>query len=371
MLVTLPINMQRKLNKIIVVFLIFIFQIILFSTLFSIESFNDFIIHTITFPISGFISKLTNSVNFPAGEIFYIILGLTGFILTIKVIRSFFKTKRDILHSFYSLLIFVNCLYFVYMFAWGVMYKKETLTIDQKEIVIKPAILKEIYCNELEKAVLARNSIEHNDSTTTIKFRSNLKDYNEEFYQLQPKLKNLNWLKNYRFLEHAHFKLSWISKMQNYIGILGYYNPFTAEANLNRYNTNLKQPATLFHEYGHQMGFASESEANFLAYYLGSQSTNPEINYSIYYKSIYTLLGAIYKSDPYFVKMELDNMHPKIKLDRKSERNYYLKYEGKTSDAFSELNNQFLKANNQEGAISYSQYIELIYLLYETKKRNQ
>ncbi len=265
-------------------------------------------------------------------------------------------------------MIFVNCIYFIYTFAWGVMYKKETLTIDKEEIVIQPKILKEIYCYELDKAISARNLIEHNDSTTTIKFKSDLEEYNQEFFALQSQVKNVKWLKNYRLLNDTHYKLSWISEMQNYMGILGYYNPFTVEANLNRYNTNLKQPATLFHEYGHQMGFASESEANFLAYYLGTKSKNPEINYSVYYKSIYTLLGAIYKSDPYFVKMELDNMHSKIKQDRKAELKHYLKYEGATSDTFSELNNQFLKANNQEGTISYSKYVELIYLLYQTKK---
>ena len=241
-------------------------------------------------------------------------------------------------------MIFVNCIYFIYTFAWSVMYKKQTLTIDKEKIVIQPKILKEIYCYELDKAISARNLIEHNDSN------------------------NVKWLKNYRLLKDTQYKLSWISEMQNYMGILGYYNPFTAEANLNRYNTNLKQPATLFHEYGHQMGFASESEANFLAYYLGTKSRNPEINYSVYFKSIYTLLGSIYKSDPYFVKMELDNMHSKIKQDRKAELKHYLKYEGVTSDTFSELNNQFLKANNQEGTISYSKYVELIYLLYQTKK---
>ncbi len=66
--------------------------------------------------------------------------------------------------------------------------------------------------------------------------------------------------------------------------------------------------------------------------------------------------------------MELDNMHSKIKQDRKAELKHYLKYEGATSDTFSELNNQFLNANNQEGTISYSKYVELIYLLYQTKK---
>lgn len=362
--------MQKKSNKTIAALIIFIVQIILFSIFFSIENVNDFVVNKITFPISAFIARITNSVQFPLGEIFYLLIGIIGLFLIFKLIRNFFNSKKQISVSLFHLLVFVNCMYFIYMFAWGVMYKKETLTFNRKEIVIQPNILKKIYCNELDKALTARNVIEHTDSTTTIQFKSELNDYNNEFYKLQPYLKDLKWLKNYRFLEASHFKLSWISKMQNYMGILGYYNPFTVEANLNRYNTNLKQPATLFHEYGHQMGFASESEANFLAYYLGSKSTNPEVNYSVYYKSIYTLLGAIYKSDPYFVKMELDNMHPKIKLDRKAEINYYLKYEGKASDTFSELNNQFLKANNQEGTISYSKYVELIYILYQTKKRN-
>lgn len=363
--------MQKKLNKTIISFLVLIAQIILFSVLFLSDNFIDFIVQRITFLLSAFVAKMTNSVQLPLGEIFYLMIGILGFFLIFRVIRSFFYKNRETSKSIYHLLIFVNSFYFIYIFAWGVMYKKDTLTFHQKEIAIQPKILKEIYCIELDKAIIARNKIEHNDSTTTIQFKSNLNDYNEEFYSLQSSIKDLKWLKNYRLLENVHFKLSWISKMQNYMGILGYYNPFTVEANLNRYNTNLKQPATLFHEYGHQMGFASESEANFLAYYLGSKSKNPEINYSIYYKSIYTLLGAIYKSDPYFVKMELNNMYPKIKLDRQAELNHYLKYEGKASDTFSELNNQFLKANNQEGTISYNKYVELIYILYQTKKRNQ
>ncbi|WP_413531954.1 DUF3810 family protein [Empedobacter brevis] len=360
--------MLKKLNKTYLSFLIFLIQIILFSILFSIESVNDFVINYFTFPISAFIAKITNSVNFPIGELFYLSIGIIAFVLIFKLIRSIFITKEKISHSVFLIMIFVNCIYFVYTFSWGVMYKKETLTIDKKEIVIQPKILKEIYCNELDKAISARNLIESNDSTTTIKFKSNLEDYNQDFFALQAQIRDVKWLKNYRLLKDSHYKLSWISEMQNYMGILGYYNPFTVEANLNKYNTNLKQPATLFHEYGHQMGFASESEANFLAYYLGTKSNNPEINYSVYYKSIYTLLGAIYKSDPYFVKMELDNMYSKIKQDRKAEIKYYLKYEGKTSDTFSELNNQFLKANNQEGTISYSKYVELIYLFYQTKK---
>ena len=361
--------MQNKWTKTWIVLGILFGQIGLFQLLFSIQSVNDFIVNQITFPLSSSIAKMTNSVHFPIGELFYLFIGLLGLTLIIRIGFTLIKDKKKLHQSIFSGLVFINLCYGIYMMFWGVMYQKETLVFDRKEIHIETKILKEIYCKDLEKAIYYRNQFSQNDDKP-LQFHSNLEEYNREFFQLQHELEKLEWLKNYQLLKQVHYKISTISMLQNYMGILGYYNPFTAEANLNDYNTPLKKASTLFHEYGHQMGFASESEANFLAYYLGSQSNNREINYSVYYKSIYSLLGAIYKSDPYFVQMEMEKMNTSIKRDRKAELNYYTKYDGKASDAFSELNNQFLKANQQEGTISYSKYVELIYYLYQTKKRN-
>lgn len=360
--------MKNKWNKIIIVFFLLIGQITLFSVLFSIQKVNDFIINHITFPISKFISAITNIIFFPLGEIFYIIIATVGFRLLILIIKNLFSNRKNLVKRSLQFVLFLNITYFIYMLAWGIMYKKETLIFDKSKLTIETNVLKEIYCIDLEKAIEARKLISKNDSTSTVNFTSNLEDYNNDFFKLQYQLKNEDWIKNYRFLTNSHYKLSSISSLQNHLGILGYYNPFTVESNMNKHNTDLKQPSTLFHEYGHQMGFASESEANFLAYYLGTYSKNPEVRYSIYYKSIFSILRAIYKSDPYFVKMEIDNMSQQIKNDRKAEINYYLKYEGKSSDIFSELNNQFLKVNNDEGTISYNNYIKLIYYLYLTKK---
>lgn len=360
--------MKNKWNKIIIVFFLLIGQITLFSVLFSIQKINDLIINHITFPISKFISAITNIIFFPLGEIFYIVVAIIGLRLVLLVIKNIFHNRKNLVKRSFQFILFLNVTYFIYMFAWGIMYKKETLTFDKSKLKIETNVLKEIYCIDIDQTIEARKLISKNDSTTTVNFTSNLKDYDNDFFKLQYQLKNEPWIKNYRFLTNSHYKLSSISSLQNHLGILGYYNPFTVESNLNKYNTDLKQSSTLFHEYGHQMGFASESEANFLAYYLGTYSKNPEVRYSIYYKSIFSILRAIYKSDPYFVKMEIDNMPEQIKDDRKAEINHYLKYEGKSSDIFSELNNQFLKANNDEGTISYNNYIKLIYYLHLTKK---
>ncbi len=361
--------MEKKWSKVKFVVGLFIFQIILYQLLFSSEQIINFIVNSITFPISGFVGRITNSINLPLGEIFYLIVLIYSIYLIIRLIINLITNKKRVPSSVFHFLLLLNIVYFVYTFAWSVMYKKESITFDKETIKIDPIILKEIYCAELDKAIYFRNKLNVSDRKR-IKYSSSLNDYNEEFVNLQYKLKDISWLKNYRFLEYPQYKLSTISIIQNYIGILGYYNPFTVESNLNKYNTKLKQSSTMFHEYGHQMGFASESEANFLAYYLGTQSKNPETNYSVYYKSIFSLLSALAKTDPLFVKMELDNLDSRIKFDRQAEIDYYAKYEGKTSETFSELNNQFLKANNQEGTISYSKYVEFIYYLHTIKKRN-
>ncbi|WP_333662186.1 DUF3810 family protein [Chishuiella changwenlii] len=362
------VNTLYKRKKIIIISSIFIGQIILFSLLFSFQAVNNFIINYINFPISKLISNISNVVILPFGEFFYAFIGIIFLTFLTLILKSIFINRKNLIKRIYQFLVFLNVIYFIYMLSWGVMYKKETLSFDKSKLVIETKVLKEIYCSDLEKAIEVRKLISENDSMTTVKFTSNLDDYNKEFLKLQYQLKNEKWLKNYHFLKNPHYKLSFISSIQNHLGILGYYNPFTVEANLNKFNTDLKQPSTLFHEYGHQMGFASESEANFLAYYLGTYSQNPDVRYSIYYKSIFSLLRAIYRSDPYFVKMELDNMYPQITIDRKAEINHYSKYDGKSSEVFSELNNQFLKANNDEGTISYSNYIQLVYYLYQTKK---
>ena len=117
--------MQKKLNKTIISFLVLIAQIILFSVLFLSDNFIDFIVQRITFPLSAFVAKMTNSVQLPLGEIFYLMIGILGFFLIFRVIRSFFYKNRETSKSIYHLLIFVNSFYFIYIFAWGVMYSSK------------------------------------------------------------------------------------------------------------------------------------------------------------------------------------------------------------------------------------------------------
>src|SRR5207248_3994546 len=78
-------------------------------------------------------------------------------------------------------------------------------------------------------------------------------------------------------------KPSIFSYLGDYLGYTGYYNPFTGEAQVNTTVPIFVQPFTCTHEIGHQLGYAKEMEANFVGYLAASNSSDPVMQYSVYF----------------------------------------------------------------------------------------
>ena len=64
------------------------------------------------------------------------------------------------------------------------------------------------------------------------------------------------------------------------MGFSGYFNPFTNETQLNWHTPKNSQPITQAHEQAHQLGFAAENEANFIAFLVSNENNNIFIRYS-------------------------------------------------------------------------------------------
>lgn len=340
--------MQKKWIKSTI--LLFI-QILIWQLIIRNETISNLWFNYITINYNKIVYYLTSEIAFPIGEIFYFLVGIIVLFLIIKSIKN-----REI----YIIINTISFIYFVYNSVWGVAYYKTTFSEATKEIKIDKNILIKLYCEHLNKAELYRYSINKSNNQVT-KFKYDTNNYLEEFKTHETKIKREKWITNYLLINNPTVKFSNFSLAMSYFGILGYYNPFTIESNVNRTNTDLKKPFTIFHELAHQMGFASENQANFIAYYIGIHSNYNEVKYATYYKTMFSLLAAIAKYDSLFVKSQIDNLPQGINIDRKAEIEYYAKYQGTANDTFSTLNDQFLKANNQEGSISYSRYIELVY----------
>ena len=146
----------------------------------------------------------------------------------------------------------------------------------------------------------------------------------------------------------------------SYSGILGYYNPFTAEA---QFNANLPStfiPFTLSHESAHQLGFAREQEASFIGYLSGKDSKNVDLKYSTEYFVLKSLLNSLAEKDEVFVKNILKNYSAGMKRDRLAEKEFVKNHEGILDTFFGITNDLFLKTNQQEGSITYSYFVKLL-----------
>lgn len=158
--------------------------------------------------------------------------------------------------------------------------------------------------------------------------------------------------------------------------IMGYYFPFSMEANYNDRMYVSNMPVTMCHELSHLKGFILEDEANFIGYLACVGSEDPFFNYSAYLSVVSYLDRDFYKaigkdSRTYF-------SHPIISEQVMADKKFLTEEEWeeveetaildtevvkKASDAFLESN---LTMNGvADGKISYSRVVDLLLQYYD------
>ncbi len=158
--------------------------------------------------------------------------------------------------------------------------------------------------------------------------------------------------------------------------IMGYYFPFSMEANYNRqmYLTNI--PVTMCHELSHLKGFIREDEANFIGYLACVDSTDPLFRYSAYLSVIgyldrdfFRAVGEdseIYLSHPVISGLVLeDRKFLTQETWEKVEEKAVLKTETvkQAADAF--LDTTLTLNGVEDGRISYSRVVNLLLQYYD------
>lgn len=295
-------------------------------------------------------------IPFSFGDVLYILLGV---FLLYHVVRCFSKKTRK--NALLKIFISVNTFYFIYQIFWGMLYFQTPIIkklTSQKEPTLDKA--KVLALQYLQKCKDTRKLAQEDKNGIFI--ITDLKSVQKEILYRQTLLpKNIS---NKKASEINSFKPSLFKNVMSFTGILGYYNPFTAESQFNSQLPNILIPFTSAHESSHQLGFAREQEANFVGYLIGINSKNTELRYSTEYFTLKSLLNYIVDKDPEFVKNVLQNYSPEMKRDRAYEKAFILKHQGLLDDFFGFTNNVFLKSNQQEGSVTYSYFINLL-LNYE------
>lgn len=158
--------------------------------------------------------------------------------------------------------------------------------------------------------------------------------------------------------------------------IMGYYFPFSMEANYNRqmYITNM--PVTMCHELSHLKGFIREDEANFIGYLACVDSQDSLFRYSAYLSVIGYLERDFRKAVGEDVQDDFS--HPQISelaaFDKKFltqeawervEQRAVLKTETVKQAADTFLNTTLTLNGVKDGTISYSRVVSLLLQYYD------
>ncbi len=297
---------------------------------------------------------LTNWTAISIGDLFYIALSI---FLIYKLI-SFVKQNRKFSFYLVYLLAIASKIYFSFHLLWGMNYYRiplnEKLELDkeytQEELF---DFLDEtlVFTNGLHKKITANDSL-------PVEFNFNEKVLKENLNQ-----KILLASKQSLFIKgiQPKIKKSLFSVPLTYSGFSGYINPFTNESQYNSQIIDFKKPVTIVHEIAHQMGYAKENEANFIAYWVLLKHGNKLEQYSASTSILRHLLGEVYYLDKAVFEEYKDCINFGVRENFRESQEFWDAYANPFEPFIKQFYSSFLNINNQpEGIESYSYVTDLL-----------
>ncbi len=307
---------------------------------------------------SRFLRSVFGWVPFSFGDLLY---GLVGLWITWKLaksikalfkgqvtLQSFFAGGRKVFHVLLTVYILFNLF-------WGINYNRIGIAgqLDMKMEKYSADDLQMI--NELlvEKVNVTKQAL--------VSRQVDYPSKPQMFLKIQDAYKKAAPV--YPFLEYrpVSLKRSMWSWLGNYMGFTGYYNPFTGEAQVNTLVPKFLQPFTTCHEVAHQLGYAKENEANFVAYLAASVSQDSILQYSVYLDLFMYSNRNLYETDSVAAKQYREKLIPAVVDDFKEWRRFNKKYRNPIEPVFRWIYGVYLERNQQpQGVLSYDEVTAFI-----------
>jgi Protein of unknown function (DUF3810) len=315
---------------------------------------------------SNFFRLIFGWIPFSIGDFIYGGIVIYALVKMCQLTKFLFTQKKN--NNIGSLLkktlfsTFVKCclLYIFFNIFWGINYNRlgiaSQLNINVEKFSIEE--LKNINIILVEKI---------NDSKIVLLKNKTTYPTNSELF-LQTKNAYINLSKKYSFLNYKNesIKSSMWGWLGNYTGFLGYYNPFTGEAQINTTVPKFTQPFTACHEVAHQLGYAKEMEANFVGYLAAAASTDTLFRYSVYLDLFTYSNRTLYFADSASALECRKKLLPEVVSDFKERRRFNDAHRSFIEPIISYLYGKFLEQNQQPmGILSYDEVTAFIIAHYK------
>lgn len=350
-----------KLKKILcIVFLVQIFLVNLLS--FFPETVERFYSNGLYPYLSGAERWLFGFFGFSVGDIIY---GITILFLIRWLWSNRLHWKQHYKERLLTIGSFLCVFYFLFYFFWGLNYHR--VPLNEKMGIGKKYEERELiaFTKRLIDKTNAVHKLLAGDSTKPVAVPYTAAD----IYKLAPHAYNHLNASFPQFAYHnPSIKSSLISTPLSYMGFGGYLNPFTNEAQVNCKLPLYNFPTTTCHEMAHQLGYASESEANFIGFLASVNSKDKYFEYSGYSFALKYCIRNIAKIN----KEEAERLKPLINkgilLNYEESEKWNDKYESFVETVFEFFYDKYLKLNHQEdGLETYSKFVGLMVNYYREK----
>ena len=308
-------------------------------------------------------------IPFSVGDLLYLGLILLLFYWLGRGIYRLIK-KGFHFRSFFSAcmapLCFLLGMYVIFQLSWGLNYQRlgipYTLQL-QVPAQYSTGSLQALTRSLLEQTNESRKQLPDTLSSVPAKeiFSQSLKAYAKTAV-------------HYPFLQYEvpSIKEPLWNTLGNYLGYGGYFNPFTHEAQVGTQVPVFLLPFTSCHEMAHQLGYASEDEANFIAYLTASHLEDPLFEYAANFALYRYANRELWYRDSTLAKRNNAALDTLVKQDYADMIRFFAGYESRLEDLSTFLYHQYLIANNQvQGIDTYAQVTALLLAYRKNNSRRQ
>jgi hypothetical protein len=320
--------------------------------------------------ISRFSRSLLGWIPFSLGDVLYGLLILwIGYWLYKNWNRSIgkqeklktnWKTKLQMIVSFMAIL------YFLFHFLWGLNYSRVPLF---EKMSIKREYTDVQLLRFTKKIIAKTNQVQFEITKDTAQKIVVPYTQKEIFERSLSGYKNL--ADEYSFFTYTQpsVKKSLFSYPLTYMGFGGYLNPFTNEAQVNDMIPQYNFSSTVCHEMAHQMGYASESECNFIGFLAAIKNDDLYFKYGAYSHALRFCLANWEVRNPKIQKQLLKTIHSGVLKNFKESELFWERHETFINKGFEIFYDNFLKWNQQkDGLESYSKFVDLMVNYFEEKE---
>ncbi len=321
------------------------------------DMYNEYVFQ----PFQLFRNLIFGNIPFSIGDVMYVSWGIGLLLLIVRWIYYLFHMQSHATTLRYAIIkasLKLSVLYLLFMIGWGGNYYKEPLA---------------------EYWQLERQ--DWNDSSI-IAF---------DKYLVQQLNAMAPYYKHYRFKEVARkakayykqhtdcyhnakgldAKPSLFGNWLQYMGVQGYYNPFTGEGQVNKGELHFMLPYIVSHEIAHQVGVGAEDDANLLAYALAVNSQDSSFMYSAYLNLwLYTHM-QLRMRDTVAANNIKKELNPITLLHLNELRKQRRKYRSKLGAYTGDVYDQYLKLNGQKDGIESYDKVTVSAWLWELKRNGK